>query len=361
MYRRQVHPSKWTHPATRRGEMRKNHSFSRPPVKTTASRAGLKLRVIKSDEALPESFAWHPETLTEIRDQGQCGTCWAFATATSLADRIMIQSKGAVNVPLSAQHFVNCASYPGNGPCDGNDVGWALAHVPRDGFIAESVRPYRMINGGNQVYQCKVETDPSEYEVKVPTQTSYCLTSGNHTPADIQNMKAHIYHEGPIIGAMLAVYPDLSNYDGLSIYEPAPGQESEGGHAIEIVGWGKNQDGVEYWICRNSWGPSWPQNHLEGMGKGWFYVKMGSNVCRMEEYAYASVPDMVNQANAPDVTETDAFSGQSGVPSVDPSYTPSGYTSSTSDGDSWNKTVFNLLILLLIALIIYKIAIRKKH
>jgi cathepsin B len=356
-YRHQIQPHEWTHPSDKQTIV--HSEFSRPPVKSRASRAGLKRRIIKSSEVLPDNFAWHPNTLTDVRDQGQCGSCWAFAITSAMADRIMIQTKGSVNVPLSVQHLINCSSYPGNGPCDGNDVGWALAHAPIDGFVADSVRLYQMINGGNHTYPCQPETDPSEYDVKIPSHTSYCLTSGNHTTEDIQNMKAHIYHEGPIIGAMLAVYPDLSYYDGISIYDPAPGQISEGGHAIEILGWGKNSSGVEYWICRNSWGPNWPANHLSGMGKGWFYVKLGSNTCRMEEYAYSSVPDMINQANASKSSTTDAYIDKSGI-HQDPSYTPGGSYTVSTDDDDWKNNLYQLLFMVVVTLILYRIVTRKR-
>ena len=122
-------------------------------------------------------------------------------------------------------------------------------------------------------------------------------------------MKAHIYHDGPIIGAMLSVFPDFAKYDGVSIYDPKQNQKSEGGHAIEILGWGTNDDGIEYWICRNSWGDNWPASHLQGMGKGWFYIRMGVNACRMEEVAYAVLPTPDDVQDANQELKDDSFYG----------------------------------------------------
>ena len=340
----------WNHPESKQNSPSINHNFRRPPVKSTASRRNLKLRTIKSNQVLPDSFVWHPESLTEVRDQGQCGSCWAFAITSVMADRIFIQSNGMINVPLSAQHLINCSSYPDQGPCEGNDVGYALSNIPKDGLISEKVRPYLMIEGGDQTHDCNIETSETEYEVQIPSQSTYCLTT-NNIQDNIENMKAHIYHEGPIIGVMLTVYPDLSNYSGTDIYEPAPGQDSEGGHAIEIIGWGKNNEGISYWICRNSWGPQWPSNHLEGMGKGWFYVKMGSNTCRMEEFAYATVPKMVNQLNTSSNGQTDAYYNSPGI-SEDPSYNPS-YTVTVSHGNNLRKLI-NITILIGLIVLSYK-------
>jgi hypothetical protein len=324
----------------------KSKSFKHPPTNTTASKAGLTYRKIKSTETLPENFVWHPNILTAVRDQGQCGSCWAFAISSSIADRIMIKTKGNINVPLSVQHLLNCSLISGGGnPCDGNDVGIALGSLPEDGLIPESIQPYLMINGENQIFPCKLE-NKSGYSVRYPVEGTYIITGGDLNE-NILNMKSHIYHEGPIIGVMLNVYPDFSEYDGLSIYEPVPNQKSEGGHAIEILGWGKNKDGVAYWICRNSWGELWPANHLEGMGKGWFYIKLGKNVSGIEELAYAVVPVVFNSDYAPTSNFTDEFKDGTGQ-NLSPSYTgENSYNYYIETSNPWSKHT-NLLIFLLV-------------
>jgi hypothetical protein len=129
-------------------------------------------------------------------------------------------------------------------------------------------------------------------------------------------MKATIFHEGPIIGVMLKVFPDFNNYDGTSVYEPADGQTSDGGHCVEILGWGKNKKGTEYWICRNSWGRSWPAHHLPGMGEGWFFIKMRGK-SEMETYAFATVPVIKNLDKAPLSTNTDILDSDEVVTNSD--------------------------------------------
>lgn len=357
MSRRSIDLINWNHPNKRQTSGYTKTGFVHPPTKSYGKRGKLPVRILKSSEQLPESFAWHPDTLTEIRDQGQCGSCWAFAISTALADRIMIQSRGDVNVPLSPQHLMNCVVIAGGGPpCGGNDIETALSTIPPDGLLPESVQPYRMINGGNSIFPCVIDKNVKDYDVKVPLQGSYCLTTSSRAES-IVNMKSHIFHEGPIVGCMLEVFPDLADYDGVSIYEPAQGQESEGGHAIEILGWGKNPEGTEYWICRNSWGPQWPMNHLEGMGMGWFYVKLGDNVCRMEEIAYATVPNMYNRANAPTIDVNDAYSYQ-GVPGT-PTFTPTGYQVSYPRNE-W-ILIFQIVMYVVIGLIIYRIVTQRKR
>jgi len=61
------------------------------------------------------------------------------------------------------------------------------------------------------------------------------------------------------------VYEDFMSYSS-GIYEHVTGKEL-GGHAVKLLGWGVD-DGVEYWLCANSWGPTW------GMD-GTFKIKVG--------------------------------------------------------------------------------------
>ncbi len=281
--------------------------FSRPPLGTTIGNTKLPRRKhLTTEEQLPESFRYEPSQLTPERDQGQCGSCWAFAITSVIADRIKI--KGGPSVPLSVQNLLNC--YKKN--CDGADIDDALSTLPSEVYIPEYDSPYIPNTFG------KCITHSTGYYTSIQKFNTFQIDGKGRDL--IRNMKAHIYHDGPIIGALLAVYPDFNSYDGVSIYSPKPGQKSEGGHGIEILGWGKNTQGEEYWICRNSWGSRWPASHLPGAGIGWFYVKMGINASRIEEKAYACIPTPIDSQDVKSTTETDAYNSQSSP--INPPYTP---------------------------------------
>lgn len=256
---------------------------------------------LTSEQELPENFKYNPEQLTATRDQGKCGSCWAFALTSVIADIIKI--KHNISVAISPQNLLNCYGKS----CDGADVEEALTNIPKNAYIPEYISPYLEGNAESKFGKC-IQSDEQGFHDTV-THSSYRIEGSGRDL--IRNMKAHIYHDGPIIGAMLKVYPDFGRYDGVSVYEPQPKQKSMGGHAIEIIGWGKNPDGVEYWICRNSWGKSWPASHAKGEGVGWFYVKMGVNASGIEEVAYACLPEFkgVIASDAP-ITPDDEFDSE---------------------------------------------------
>ena len=101
----------------------------------------------------PTEFTWGnvngTSYLTPIRNQylpQYCGSCWAFAAASSLSDRVKIarDAKGS-DVQISVQHILNCASMEG-GSCEGGSAGgvyqWAQEMGPHEGISLESNKPY---------------------------------------------------------------------------------------------------------------------------------------------------------------------------------------------------------------------------
>jgi hypothetical protein len=99
------------------------------------------------------------------------------------------------------------------------------------------------------------------------------------------------YYNGPIPVWMM-VYSDFWGYSG-GIYVRTSNIE-DGGHFVNIVGWGSS-GGVDYWICKNSWGTGWGVN-------GYFYIRRGTNESRIEEQAYWLTPQAL--PNLDDSTPT---------------------------------------------------------
>jgi len=220
---------------------------------------------------LPDDFDWRnesPACVHPIRDQAQCGSCWAFAATEAFSDRFCIASKGAVNVVLSPQDMVSCDNW--NMGCNGGILPWAWSYLQNTGVVEESCISY--VSGNGQVPSCPKTCDDGSAKKKYKCASSSVTKSSG--PAAI---KSDIYANGPVETGF-DVYEDFFSYKS-GIYHYTSGSKA-GGHAVKIIGWGQ-ENGVNYWICANSWGTTWGMN-------GFFNIEMGQ--CNIDSATYACKP-----------------------------------------------------------------------
>ena len=100
--------------------------------------------VENGNSTLPDHFDFreeYPTCTRPIRDQKSCGACWAFASASALADRFCIHSNGTVNLELSPQDMVDCDL--SNYGCDGGYLISGVRHLIDEGTVSEACNPYR--------------------------------------------------------------------------------------------------------------------------------------------------------------------------------------------------------------------------
>jgi len=213
-----------------------------------------------SDLSLPENFdgrtKWK-ECVHQVRNQGNCGSCWAFAATNHLADRFCIAGKDVI---LSPQYVISCDKY--DDCCDGGELDTSFKFLTEKGTVEDSCMPYTR--------ECGRCNEPNCVHYKCKAGTTWTSTSNEKT-------KEQIYEHGPVEGAF-DVYRDFLYYNG-GVYYHKSG-EMLGGHAIEVIGWGKEQN-MDYWLCKNSWGQSW------GM-QGYFKIKMGE--CDIDNNMIACEP-----------------------------------------------------------------------
>ena len=272
--------------------------------------------------------------LTEPMDQGTCGSCWAFASTSTLADRFNIQSRGLMHVNLSPAKLILC-DWGGSetsiidplvktsdvdslndtslntGACFGNSLFEAFRYLYVVGTCTEKCVPYNDSLGGQpsvgkfrepaQVPLCTTVTGPlrdmcANYYFDQETGTeggdpqryyrAYRFTAVPGTPMDggsEERIRRGIYSWGPMATGM-KVYPDFYTFDPkTTIYDWDGTGPQVGGHAIELVGWGSDSD-KDYWIVKNSWGTSW------GDG-GYFRMVRGNNNCQIEANVLSCTPD----------------------------------------------------------------------
>ena len=256
------------------------HPFKGWSVKDMKKLLGLKLfsfgiaetKVFDFAADLPESFnsvnQW-PECIHPIRDQGHCGSCWAHAASEVLSDRYCIASKGAINVVLSPEDMVTC-DYLDHG-CNGGILTTSWMYLKYFGIVSDTCKPYT--SGDGKVPSCplfkKECKDGSEYK-KYKAKNFYYLKS-------INDIKTSIMNYGPVETGFM-VYEDFMSYKS-GVYKRTS-NKLLGGHAVKIVGWGK-ENGTEYWVVANSWSPKWGE-------QGYFRIAMGE--CNFESGVIAGDP-----------------------------------------------------------------------
>merc|ERR1719321_1675097 len=277
-----------------------------------------------NDADVPDSFDseqnWPQcaKIIGDIRDQSNCGCCWAFAGAEAASDRMCIATNGSMMVPLSAQDVC----FNGGGlmsmGCNGGQITSPWSYIKKGGMFggkgavsggqyqgsgpfgkgmcADFSMPHCHHHGpqGDDPY-------PAENKPGCPSQQSapkfstcdsdavaphndfksdkYSYTGNTVTARGIQAMQEAIMAGGPMEVAF-TVYSDFENYAG-GIYHHVSG-EQVGGHAVKVVGWG-SEGGVNYWKIANSWNPYWGE-------KGYFRIRRGNNEGGIEDGAVASSP-----------------------------------------------------------------------
>jgi C1A family cysteine protease len=203
-------------------------------------------------QALPASWDWRTQGIVPaIRNQGGCGSCWAFATVGTMESAI--KKAGGPMTDLSEQFLVSCNkdgwSCAGGSTADKYHYNTLGINQTQVGAVLESVKPYTATNGSCTVAYAH------PYKL---ANWSYVTGGGYPTVAQI---KTAIYNYGPVSIALCAADPNFDNYKS-GIYAPPVGTANTycgGGtdHMVDLVGW---NDSTQTWILRNSWGTSWGIN-----------------------------------------------------------------------------------------------------
>src|SRR5208283_3292075 len=179
--------------------------------------------------------------VTPVRDQGNCGSCWAFATTAALESNDLI-TNGITALDLAEQVLLSCS---GAGSCNGGYIDEASNFMVSPGLPPESYYPYTAANG-----QCS-SAEAGWQAVTAQITSWQWITSTSPTVAAIKNA---LNTYGPLVTTM-NVYNDFFYYSG-GIYQYTSGKY-QGGHAILIVGY---DDTGQYFIVKNSWGSSWGES-----------------------------------------------------------------------------------------------------
>jgi len=204
----------------------------------------------------PSTYDWRNQgAVTGVKDQGNCGCCWAFSTVAIVEGAYYVKYKRSP-AQYSEQQLVNCDNT--NNACNGGNMVDGLNYIKRAGGLARmSTFPYRASKQA-----CTFKSSQGVIRVAGLNQINGSESS----------IKDALVRYGPLGAAV-----DSTNLQFYSsgIYTCNGGVNVN--HAITIVGYGVDKSGL-YWIIKNSWGTSWGMN-------GYFYLRSGH--CGINEYIVA--------------------------------------------------------------------------
>lgn len=196
---------------------------------------------------LPESVDWRQKgVVTPVKNQGGCGSCWAFSGTEALESHIAIAT--GTLFTLSEQEYVSCVENPdecgGTGGCSGATMELLFQHAVDNGIATEWTYPYTSYYGDSGNCSSSLSS--------VATISGYTMIPSN----SYDDLMIAVATVGPI-----AITVDASTWSSYSsgIYSGCNQESPELDHGVQLVGYG-TEDGQDYWLVRNSWGPTWGEN-----------------------------------------------------------------------------------------------------
>lgn len=192
--------------------------------------------VAQNPNPAPAAIDWRDKGIVNaIKNQGQCGSCWAFS-AIQAVESGWAQAKGSLP-SLSEQNLVDCSGSYGNHGCNGGLMDYAFKYIKDKGIATEQAYPYTARDG-----RCKSFTSAASIKGYTDVQQN---------GQQVENASAE---------HVLSIAVDAQRW---SFYSHGVYSHNQCGtqldHGVGLVGYG-SASGTDFWIVRNSWGTRWGES-----------------------------------------------------------------------------------------------------
>jgi len=208
-----------------------------------------------------QSVDWRQKgAVTPVKNQGQCGSCWAFSTTGALEGAHFIATGNLVS--LSEQQLVDCSRNQGNMGCNGGLMDNGFRFAEKTAVDTEASYPYTARDG-----RCNSSIKG------VVSATAFKDVAPNK-PAELHKA----LQAGPVSVAIEADQMVFQSYTGGVITSKSCGTMLD--HGVLAVGYGTDSKFGDYYIVKNSWGASWGENGYVKIG-----VADGAGICGIQQQA----------------------------------------------------------------------------
>lgn len=232
------------------------------------------------DLSLPPTWDWRNVSginyVSPVRNQGNCGSCYAFASMAALEARVRILTNNHQQPVFAPQDVVGCSKLSQG--CEGGFPFLIAGRYAQDvGVVEETCSPYEAKDD-----VCRTNTNCAKHYTAY-----YRYVGGYYGACNEEEMKLALVKGGPMpVG--LEVYDDFLHYKG-GIYHHTGLQDRFNpleltNHAVLLVGYGEDEEtGEKFWSIKNSWGESWGEG-------GYFRIRRGEDECAVESLGVEVVP-----------------------------------------------------------------------